>query len=89
MIGILLFVLFVACIYGSGRLTKASGRSPCVGYLLALFLGGILGLFISGLVLVFFKRPDDWTLKEEHDSGWGVIKPSDDKPFYGPPPGRW
>ena len=42
LIVILLFVLSVACIYGSGRLTKASGRSPWVGYLLALFLGGIL-----------------------------------------------
>ena len=46
MIVILLFVLFGACIYGSGRLTKASGRSPWVGYragVAALALGLVAG----------------------------------------------
>jgi hypothetical protein len=69
---IMLFVLWAACITGSGLLFRAANRSAWTGCLLALFLGGLLGLFISLLVFMFGKKPPGPQKPPKGDSGWGV-----------------
>lgn len=77
---VVLLVLWVACIVGTGRLFKASGRSSSLGYLVGFFLH-LLGVVI-GLILLPKGPP-------KPDSGWGAPKQPGGGPFYGEPPGEW